>query len=227
MTHPDSSNLPPFPGMASMNDTLEFVKKMWGGMGVPGGQNTTNMPGMGLPGMVIPTMSVDEINKKIADLKTVESWLVLNMNLLRGTIQSLEVQAATLNALNVMGQSMGDAMKAASAMAENVSQPAPAAAKEEAVAPEEKDGPTQASTPDPAANMNIPLASAALWWNALQDQFQQAVTSAMQAEAQSKTETPTAAPSTSEAAKDAASDDVPKPRKKSTTSKSDNKKTPE
>ena len=71
-----------------MQDSLEFIKKMWGGMGVPG--------------MVVPTLSVEEINKKISDLKAVESWLNLNLNMLRTTIQALEVQSGTISALQAM-----------------------------------------------------------------------------------------------------------------------------
>ena len=103
-------NKPAFAAVGAMADTLEFVKKLWGGMGVPG--------------MVLPTVSPDEINKKIADLKAVETWLTMNMNMLRSTIQTLEVQSGTIAAL----QSMGAAMSA-------VSQPSAAAPFESPFAP--------------------------------------------------------------------------------------------
>ena len=77
------------PGAGSMADTMEFMRKMWGSMGSSS--------------MGIPTLSVEEINKKISDLKTVASWLELNMNMLRATIQTLEVQSATLSTLQAMG----------------------------------------------------------------------------------------------------------------------------
>src|SRR5882724_3558679 len=85
--------LPNAPGSSAMTDTFDFVKNLWGGMH--------------LPGMVVPTVSVDEINKKIADLKAVESWLNLNMNMLRGTIQALQVQSATLATLQSMSAALG------------------------------------------------------------------------------------------------------------------------
>lgn len=75
----------------NMHDPLAFVKKLWGDMQ--------------LPGMVTPTLSVDELDKQIKDLKTVESWLTVNMNMLKGTIQALEVQRATIAALKTMGES--------------------------------------------------------------------------------------------------------------------------
>lgn len=83
-----------FPGAGVMTDTLEMVKQMWGSMNIPG--------------MMMPSFSVDEINQQIANLKAVESWLALNMNMLRGTIQALEVQSATIANL----RSMSDAMSA-------------------------------------------------------------------------------------------------------------------
>lgn len=83
-------------GTDPMNDTLGFMKNMWAGVK--------------MPGMTMPSLSVEDIDKQIADLKTVESWLVLNMNMLRATIQALEVQSGTLTALHTMGQSVGQSM---------------------------------------------------------------------------------------------------------------------
>lgn len=195
MANPDMPNIP---GMGSMTDTLEFVKKLWGGMGLPGMQGGAgqmpgmNMGGMQIPGMVMPTLSVEEINKKITDLKAVESWLVLNMNMLRGTIQALEVQAATLSALNAMGQSVSATMKAAgidpaAARAAQSAQSAQSAASADG-ARSAGDGAaanggdsSQPSSRDQqdAAALAAPLVNAAAWWNMLQDQFQQAVSNAM------------------------------------------------
>jgi hypothetical protein len=72
-------------GASGMSDPLGWIKRLWGSMQVPG--------------MVTPPMSLDELDQKIQDLKTVESWLNVNMSMLRGTIQTLEVQRATLSAL--------------------------------------------------------------------------------------------------------------------------------
>lgn len=82
-------------GQTGIGDPLAFIKKLWGDMQ--------------LPGMVTPTISVDELDKQIKDLKTVESWLNVNMNMLRGTIQALEVQRATITALKAMGESFAQA----------------------------------------------------------------------------------------------------------------------
>ncbi|HNC51580.1 MAG TPA: hypothetical protein PLO14_04980 [Accumulibacter sp.] len=77
------------------NDPLSFVRRMWGSMG------------FSLPNMVTPTLDVEEIEKKIKDLKAVESWLKMNLSMLQMTIQGLEMQCVTLNAVRAMGQMAG------------------------------------------------------------------------------------------------------------------------
>lgn len=74
-------------------DPLEFLKSMWGRMGFP------------LPGMVTPTVDVGELDKRIADLKAVEGWLKMNLGMLQISIQGLEMQRATLAAMQNLGQS--------------------------------------------------------------------------------------------------------------------------
>ncbi|MBL8423116.1 MAG: hypothetical protein JNK06_06435, partial [Candidatus Accumulibacter phosphatis] len=58
-------------------------------------------------GMVTPTLDVAEIEKKVADLKAVENWLKMNLSMLQMTIQGLEMQCVTLNAVRAMGQMAG------------------------------------------------------------------------------------------------------------------------
>ena len=123
--------MPNIPGMGAMTDTLEFVKNLWGGM---------NVPGAGIPGMVMPTLSVDEINKQITDLRAVESWLNVNMNMLRASIQALEVQSATISTLQSMGESFNSAVKAntetaAGAVRAATGEPSPGSAKSGASQP--------------------------------------------------------------------------------------------
>lgn len=71
-------------------DPFEFLKKMWAPMGLP------------MPPMVAPLLDPVEIDKRIADLKSVEQWLSMNMNVLRMTIQGLEMQKATLAAFQAV-----------------------------------------------------------------------------------------------------------------------------
>ncbi len=182
--------MPNIPGAAAMTDTLDFVKNLWGSMGVPG---------MSLPGLATPTLSVDDLDKKISDLKAVESWLNLNAAMLRSSIQALEVQRHTIATLKTMGQTMADAMQQAGrqdkslfeanpyaaffANADGAKGAKPEAAKTPAPAPAAKPAEeAKGAKPDAAAVAAAQMANPAAWWNMLQEQFKQAVTSAMVAD---------------------------------------------
>ena len=73
------------------NDPMEFLKSLWNGMNIP------------LPGLMTPTLDGSELDKRIADLKAVAGWLQTNLGMLQMTIQSLELQRATLTAMQAMG----------------------------------------------------------------------------------------------------------------------------
>jgi len=191
-----------------VTDTLDFVKNLWGSMSIPG----ANLPGMS--GLTAPTLSTDDLDKRIADMKAVESWLNLNLTMLRGTIQAMEVQRGTLATLKSMGASMADVMRQSGVSAEKMAgmpfapffaQPAqasPGGAGSQAAKPAADAGAKPAATgnssaqpgteiplgntqgagtgqpgADAAAAMGMPAALA--WWNMLQEQFTQAVASAM------------------------------------------------
>jgi len=79
------------PTQPSVIDPLGLARKMWGNMG------------FSLPDLVTPTLDVGEIEKKIADLKAVENWLKMNLSMLQMTIQGLEMQCVTLNAVHALG----------------------------------------------------------------------------------------------------------------------------
>ena len=72
---------------------VDFMKKLWGN--VPG--NTA------VPSFLMPTLDLDELDKRISDLRAAESWLEVNLNLLRATIQGLEVQRHTIAAIRSLG----------------------------------------------------------------------------------------------------------------------------
>jgi hypothetical protein len=186
MIKPNIPNIPNIPGMGAMTDTLDFVKNLWGSMGLPG-MNVPGMSGMNVPGMVMPTLSVDEINKKIQDLKAVESWLSLNMGMLRSTIQALEVQAATISTLQTMGERFTATMTPGG---QDMHGRQASAASNGSTTGNGSNGHTTERTHNPApeptskdeqdaASLTAPLVNAAAWWNMLQDQFKQAVSTAM------------------------------------------------
>ena len=68
-------------------DMFEFMQKMWNPMSFP------------IPGMGMPTVNVEEIERKIAELKTVETWLTMNVGFVQVTIKTLEMQKAALESL--------------------------------------------------------------------------------------------------------------------------------
>ena len=81
----------------SSKDLFEFFQKMW---------NPTSFP---LPGMFTPTLSVEEIEKKMAELSAVESWLKMNLTFLQMTIKTLEMQKSALQTLQEAGKDKGSA----------------------------------------------------------------------------------------------------------------------
>jgi hypothetical protein len=109
-----------FGTIPEFNQSLEMLKSMWG-QGVAG-QNAGQFPftadmnkaASGFNG-AFAGLDIAEIEKRIKDLKSVENWLNLNLNVLKSTIQGLEVQQATLLALRSFGEAMGSAQEAAMA----------------------------------------------------------------------------------------------------------------
>lgn len=164
------SNMPNLPGFDAMAETFEFVKNMWGGA----------QTASGIPGMTMPSLSLEEVNKQIADLKAVESWLNVNMNMLRGTIQALEVQSATLATLNAMGATFGGDMKS-NPFASNVPKAESSTPPADTFAKNSK----SAADTNPLHG-NVAADATTAWWNALQTQFNQAVSSVMADEASAK-----------------------------------------
>ena len=128
------------PFAQSIAGGVDFVKKLWGG--VPGGG--------AVPGFMVPTMDLEELDKRIKDLRTVESWLAMNTNILRATIQGLEVQKMALNAMKVNAGAASDAANAFANMTRSAPSPAPA-------------------QPEPAAPDMNPLTNPMLWpWAMMQ-----------------------------------------------------------
>ena len=120
-----------------------------------------------IPSMMMPTMDVKELEKRISDLRSVEHWLDLNLSLLRTTIQGMEMQRGTLVAWQGLSAAASDA-----AAGSGTAKPAPGAGAAE-----------------------NPAFSPVIWWNALQQQFAQMAASASAAAASGST-APDSAPAT-------------------------------
>ena len=151
---------------------MDLLKTFWGKL--PGGT--------ALPGFLVPTVDVEELDKRIGDLRAAESWIEVNLNMLRATIQGLEVQRNTISAIQSFAS-----------MAENPLGPkSPNAAKTGglpagwptaslAPAPELKPDPVppvlEAAVAEDASN---PLGVAANnWLGFMQDQFSKVAQAAM------------------------------------------------
>lgn len=74
---------------------LDFMRKTWNPMSFP------------LPGMITPTVNIGEIEKKIGELKAVETWLKMNTGFVQMTVKTPEMQKAALESLRAAGEAAG------------------------------------------------------------------------------------------------------------------------
>ena len=134
----------------------------------------------GMPNMaswVAPTLSVEELDKRIQELKTVQFWLEQNTNALKATIQALEVQKMTLSTLQGMNVNMSELAKAFTAKMPDLqpkdsAKPAEthsAAGSSSDQAKASAEGSTQGSAQGPAQG---PAVDPMQWWGSLTQQFQ-------------------------------------------------------
>ncbi|MCX7264287.1 MAG: hypothetical protein EBQ86_06300 [Betaproteobacteria bacterium] len=128
-------------------------------------------PSHGMPNMaswVAPTLSVEELDKRIQELKAVQFWLDQNATALKATIQAMEVQKMTLSTLQGMNVNMADLAKAFMAKAPPAAaETPPFAAPADKPAAQDK----QAQT-DAPKGAEAPAVDPMQWWGALTQQFQ-------------------------------------------------------
>lgn len=217
--------------MPDFNSSFDMVKNFWTGMGVsPALMDGFNVLNNSTGKAMVPPMTLEEIDRRINDLKTVESWLTVNLNMLRGSIQTLEVQRNTAVALKSFTDALSPevvqtamqsmartaAEKMQSASEAFVARATPAA---ETPAPPPIPNPAAAfSAATEAVNQNANTAPVVgMWWNMLNDQFQTIARSAAAASELGKAFTPqtTGTESTSPTAESESelNDEVPVKRK--------------
>jgi hypothetical protein len=149
-------------------------------------QTLPQMPN--LSNWVAPTLNLEELEKRIGELKAVHFWLDQNSKALGATIQALEVQKMTLATLKGMNFNMGDVanalkLKAADTVfsgVQRVTEKAADAADAMSDAASDaaagsKGGRSTGKTKGGATGVVDPLQ----WWGALTQQFQQIAASAM------------------------------------------------
>src|SRR5665647_2022900 len=163
-------------------------------------QSIPQLPNLG--NWVAPTLNVEELDKRIQELKAVQFWLDQNAMALKATIQALEVQKMTLATLKGMNFNMGDLanafkLKVADSVAGSAQHvadkartfsgleippsayQAAQAAAEPVAEPAAHAEPTKARSPKTKAKASQAPVAAALgvvdpmqWWGALTQQFQ-------------------------------------------------------
>jgi hypothetical protein len=206
----------PGSGFGKFVPGFEFLQNLAGqaagGVAQGLGNSLPQMPN--LSHWVAPTFNVEELDKRIEELKAVHYWLDQNAKALGATVQALEVQKMTLATLQNMNFSLGDVANALKIKAvDTVSgltgakhqfaglevpprtygkPAAPPEAEPEADEPEE----VEPEAPPPASRSRARTPAAAApspaggvvdplqWWGALSQQFQTIATNAMKDVAQ-------------------------------------------
>ncbi|PPK44389.1 hypothetical protein B0G57_109225 [Trinickia symbiotica] len=183
----DNKPFPGFPGFPP----AEMLDKMWDmmrltpfGAAFPGMQPGTAQ-GLGSPlaamsDMMAPLMSVEELDKRITDMRAVEQWLKLNLSMLQSATQALEVQRATLSTLRAFGAfaqaSMTEPAQGAARSQDATAASAWGAKPRESAAREEAESGESTGENASGPQGDAPAAAAfdpAAWWNLLQSQFNQ------------------------------------------------------
>ncbi len=140
-------------------DFLQNLAKAAGGAG----GSPSAMPNMAH--WLVPSLKVEDLEKRIEELKHVQFWLDQNARALSATIQALEVQKMTMETLKGMNFTMG----------------MPAAAPKPA--PVTPAAPPPAPEPEPAAQAQTDASKVIdpmQLWGALTQQFQHIASTALQ-----------------------------------------------
>ncbi|WP_457281461.1 PhaM family polyhydroxyalkanoate granule multifunctional regulatory protein [Polaromonas sp. P5_D5] len=184
----DADN-PSFPGFGKLVPGFDFLQNLAKQAAGSATQSIPQLPNLG--NWVAPTLNVEELDKRIDELKAVQFWLDQNATALKATIQALEVQKMTLATLKGMNFNMGDVanafkLKVADSVAGGVQRVADKARTFSGL----EVPPTSFGADKPAAKSKPPAAAKAgaqpagvvdpmQWWGALTQQFQTIAADAM------------------------------------------------
>jgi hypothetical protein len=166
-------------------------------------QTLPQMPN--LSNWIAPTLNVEELEKRISDLKAVHFWLDQNAKALGATIQALEVQKMTLATLQGMNFNMAEVANALKLKTDGMAPAGAAKTSEtpatavESPAPARKKAPSKPDAHQGGAKAAPNIVDPLQWWGSLTQQFQQIAANAMKDAAAH-----TAADSTKSPAKSAA-----------------------
>ena len=107
MSNQDNS---PLAGFGKFVPGFDFLQNLATQAASSATQKVPQMPNLG--SWVAPTLNVEELDRRIEELKAVQFWLDQNATALKATIQALEVQKMTLATLKGMNFNMGDVANA-------------------------------------------------------------------------------------------------------------------
>ena len=158
MTSPDTNDPLGFGKFVPGFDFLQGLSK-----GAAQASSASNPASAAFNQWFTPTMSAEDLDKRIGELKTVQFWLEQNTRALAATIQALEVQKMTLATLKSMNFHMPSAFGGAG---QGAAPAAPSAAPD----------PTAAA---PEAKPAGPAVDPMQMWNALTQQFQKIAATAL------------------------------------------------
>ena len=153
---------------------------------------TETIPQMpNLTNWIAPTLNLEDLEKRISELKAVHFWLDQNSKALGATVQALEVQKMTLAALKGMNFNIGEMTQALKPKTSESPYADLHATREKAAPAPAPAPPREAPAQAHDADEKLRTAAAGLvdpiqLWGALTQQFQQIATSAMKDVAQSK-----------------------------------------
>ncbi len=194
-----NANTPSFPDFGKMVPGFDFLQNLAKQAAGSATHAIPQLPNLG--NWIAPTLNVEELDKRVQELKAVQFWLDQNAAALKATIQALEVQKMTLATLKGMNFNMGDVANAfklkvsdsvaggmqrmsdmgksfpgleipPSTFQANKADAEPQAAAKPASAKAEADEPDKAPA---AASVVDPMQ----WWGALTQQFQTIAAEAM------------------------------------------------
>ncbi len=173
------------PGFGKFVPGFDFLQNLAKGA-------TNNIPQMpNLGNWVAPTLNVEELEKRIDELKNVHFWLEQNSRALGATIQALEVQKMTLATLKGMNFNIGDVanalkLKAADSVYSGVQRVTERATSTAKTISDVASGTKAAAKSAKAATGAGGLVDPMQLWGSLTQQFQQIAAGALK-EATSKT----------------------------------------
>lgn len=107
MSHATTPSFPDFGKLVPGFDFLQNLTKQAAGSAT---QVLPQLPNLG--NWIAPTINLEELDKRVQELKAVQFWLDQNAAALKATIQALEVQRMTLATLKGMNFNMGEVANA-------------------------------------------------------------------------------------------------------------------